>query len=50
MTIFSRLLRSEPRPSEDHDGMGCKTLILVIVVYVVFGFVTWRLIDWIAWL
>lgn len=50
MTIFSRILRDEPRPSEGSDGMGCGTLIVVIVAWVIFGFVTWRMINWLAWL
>lgn len=39
-----------PAPSPDTESRGCGTLIIVIVGYVIFGYVTWRLIDWIAWL
>lgn len=50
MTIFTRIMREEPRPSEDRDGMGCGSLVAAIVGYAIFGLLTWKLVNWLAWI
>lgn len=50
MTILTRIMREEPRPSEDRDGMGCGSLVAAAVAFLIFAVVSWKLVNWLAWI
>lgn len=50
MTILTRIMREEPRPSEDRDGMGCGSLVAALLGFLIFAAVSWGLVNWLAWI